>query len=173
VHTARRAPHNGRRNLFTALALLTTIAALALPAAASADTSTVSMLGCYFAGGNVTRPAGNDILLRLGWAAKTQGMTIAFLNSQTTTVSTNGGTPVDISGLYSDPAGSTPDGWSTIAFYPTGIVLAPGESVTFHWVATVTHRLVDGATFDTGVFGRPFFFGPGVVADLTCTVTGV
>jgi len=156
-----------------ACVLAAVLACLVLPAAASADTSTVGMLGCDLRGGNVTVPAGNDIVLRAGWGVKTQGMAIAFLNSQTTTVSTNGGTPADISGLYSDPAGSTPDGWFTLASYPTGIVLAPGESVTFHWVATVTHRLVDGATFDNGLFGRPFFFGPGVVTDLTCTVTGV
>jgi hypothetical protein len=41
-------------------------------------------------------------------------------------------------------------------------VLGPGQSLTFHFVLSVKHRVFDGLTYG----------GPGTVVDSTCTVTG-
>jgi hypothetical protein len=150
---------------------LATVAAVAavsvsvLPAAAAttAGTSVVGASACAASGGSVTRPAGTEIVVRQGWAAKTQGLVIDFLHAQTSTVSANGGTPADVSDLYGAPTGSAETGWRADVYYPTGIVLAPGESMTFRFVATVSHTISDGLTLA----------GPGTLMDFTCTVTGV
>jgi hypothetical protein len=84
--------------ILAALALAT--AALAVPTAAWAYGSEVNVYGCYASGGQVTRPAGTEIVVR--------------------------------------------------------------QSLTFHYVGAVTHRIYDGVSFS----------GPGTQIDSTCTVTG-
>jgi hypothetical protein len=69
---------------------------------------------------------------------------------------------VDVSGSYTEPNGSKADGWRTDVYYPTGVVLEPGESMTFHYVVSVSHRVFDGQTLS----------GTGTIIDLSCTVTG-
>ena len=145
------------------LALLFAVAALGVPASASADgTSTVGAYGCFLAGGQVTRPAGTEIVARFGWAATNFGLVHDFLQAQTTTLSVNGGTPVDVSDRYGAPAGSQGDVGAFVNV-PTGVVLSAGQSMTFEYVVSVSHLIFDGESFG----------GPGVLADLTCTVTGV
>jgi hypothetical protein len=149
-----------------------TAALLATSTAAAADQSLVNAYGCYLQGGHVYRPAGTTIVARFGWAAKNNGLVRDFLESQTTTVTVNGGAAVDISNSFDLPAEYPPGGFVSWTNYDTGIVLAPGESMTFRLVSTVSHRLLDGIVFENGQFGRPLF-GEGTILDATCTVTGV
>jgi hypothetical protein len=145
--------------ILAALALAT--AALAVPTAAWAYGSEVNVYGCYASGGQVTRPAGTEIVVRQGWATVTQGESLDFIHAQRTTISVNGGPTVDLSRSWTMPQlyGGY---WTTFVFYPTGIVLGPGQSLTFHYVGAVTHRIYDGVSFS----------GPGTQIDSTCTVTG-
>jgi hypothetical protein len=149
------------------------IAALVLPGFAwGADQSIVNPFGCSLNGGNVVRPAGNEIVVRQGWSAKTRGLSQDFINSQTTLLSVNGGPAQDLSRTYTEPAQQADGSWLTRTITPTGIVLAPGESLTFDYSLTVSHRIVDGLSFENGEFGKPLF-GDGTILDVTCTVTGV
>lgn len=148
------------------------IALLTVPSPPAA--SVVNAFGCHLNGGQVSRPAGTEIVVRQGWSAKTHGLAMDFVQAQTTTVSVNGGAPVEISDGYSRPefiAGS-PSDWVTRVEYPTGEVLAPGESMTFRFVWSVSHRIHDGLLFENGEFGKPLFGGPGTLLDVTCTVRG-
>lgn len=81
--------------ILAALALVT--AALAVPTAAWAYGSEVSAYGCYANGGQVTQPAGTEIVVRQGWAATTKHYDLDFIHAQQTFVSVNGGGPIDLS----------------------------------------------------------------------------
>ena len=146
--------------ILAALGLAT--AALALPTAAWAYGSEVGAYSCGANGGEVTRPAGTEIVVRQGWATATDNQNRQFINAQRTTISVNSGPTIDASGDWTAPRRLSDGTWQTDVFYPTGIVLGPGESLTFHFVISVRHRLFDG-------FSN---FGPGTVVDSTCTVTG-
>jgi hypothetical protein len=145
--------------ILAALAIAT--AALAVPTAALAYGSEVSAYGCYTSGGQVTRPAGTEIVVRQGWATATQGQSWDFIHAQTTTVSVNGGPNVGLSRDWTTPR-QYGDLWDTYVFYPTGIVLGPGESLTFHYVTSVKHRIFDGFSYAN----------PGTIIESNCTVTG-
>jgi hypothetical protein len=145
--------------ILAALALAT--AALAVPTAAWAYGSDVGAYGCYVNGGQVTRPAGTEIVVRQGWIAAKRSQTLDFIHAQQTSVSVNGGTTVDLSGDWTTPR-LVDNGWRTDVFYPTGIFLGPGQSLTFHFVISVKHRIFDGFSYG----------GPGTIVDSTCTVTG-
>jgi hypothetical protein len=152
------------------VAIATAAAVLAVPAAAWADTSEVSAAGCLAQGGHVYRPAGTEIVVRQGFFFKNIGLTKDFILDQSTTVSVNGGTAVDVSAQYLSPFVES-DFWFTRVFYPTGVTLATGESMTFQMVVTLSHVSVDGVSFENGEFGKPVFFN-GRFFDVTCTVTG-
>ena len=141
--------------------------------AAAADQSVVGAYGCFLQGGHVYRPADTSIVARFGWAAKNRGLVQEYLNSQATTFAVNGGQPVDVSGSYGAIDAYEPGGFVSWAYYDTGIVLAPGESMTFHTVVSLAHRSLDGVVFEDGEKGRPLFYGPGTLLDVDCTVTGV
>jgi hypothetical protein len=155
-----------------AIALTSVLTALVVPTSALADTSEVSAQGCQNQGAHVFRPAGTEIVVRQGLIFKSQGLTNDFLQAQSSALSVNGGTAIDVSGFYSRPT-EVSGVWSTVLRFPTGITLASGESMTFHLVISLSHAIVDGITFENGESGKPVFYGPGVTFDLgTCTVTG-
>jgi hypothetical protein len=143
-------------------ALALAAAALAVPTAAWAYGSEVSAYGCYLSGGQVTRPAGTEIVVRQGWAATDKKYNLQFIHAQRTFVSVNGGPQVDLSGDWTTPIESSPDSWITWVFHPTGIVLGPGESMTFHYVTSVKRSIFDGISYG----------GPGTIIESNCTVTG-
>jgi hypothetical protein len=145
--------------ILAALALAT--AALAVPTAAWAYGSDVGAYGCYVNGGQVTRPAGTEIVVRQGWVTATRAQNLEFIHAERTTVSVNAGPIVDLSNNWTAPR-PDPQGWRTDVFYPTGIVLGPGQSLTFHFVISLRHRVFDGVSYG----------GPGAIVDSTCTVTG-
>jgi hypothetical protein len=128
--------------ILAALALVT--AALAVPTAAWAYGSEVSAYGCYANGGQVTRPAGTEIVVRQGWAATTKHHDLDFIHAQQTTVSINGGAAIDLSRDWTTPREYSPSNWITYVFYPTGIVLGTGESMTFHYVTGLKRQVFDG-----------------------------
>jgi hypothetical protein len=145
------------------------LAALVLPGAAWADTSLVNPYVCSLSSGQVTRPAGTEIVVRQGFSSKNRGLAQDLVASQTTTIAVNGGAPHDLSDLWSSPF-EAPDGsWLVRNTYATGIALAGGESMTFRYVVSVSHQLWDGFTFESG---KPAFGGPGTILDVSCTVTG-
>jgi len=124
--------------------------------------SEVSAYSCYVNAGQVTRPAGTEIVVRQGWAATTKHYDLDFIHAQQTFVSVNGGGPIDLSDDWTTPRPYSPDSWVTYVFYPTGIVLGPGQSMTFHYVTSLKRTVFDG----TG------YAGPGPVIESNCTVTG-
>jgi hypothetical protein len=146
--------------ILAAMALAT--AALAAPTAAWAYGSEVGAYNCAANGGQVTRPAGTEIVVRQGWATATAGQSRQFINAQSTTISVNSGPTVDLSRDWTTPRQVSDGTWRTDVFYPTGIVLGPGQSLTFHFLNTVNHRIFDGFSYG----------GPGTLIDSTCTVTG-
>ncbi len=146
---------------------------IAQPTSAAAGTPTiVGAVRCVLAGGHVTQPAGSEIVVAVGWVAMTQGLVQDFLNAQTTTVSVNGGVPVDVSGGYIPifPLGTD---FATRVFYDTGITLGAGDSLRFEVVMSISHRVLDGFTLASNENDKPLFFGPGVAFVFPCTVTGV
>ena len=146
--------------ILAALALVT--AALAVPTAAWAYGSEVSASGCNASGGYVTRPAGTDIVIRQGWSAATKKCDQDFIRSQQTFVSVNGSPPIDLSDDWTTPRAYSPSSWITWVFYPTAIVLGPGQSMTFHYVTSLKRTVFDGIGYA----------GPGTVSESYCTVTG-
>jgi len=146
--------------ILAALALVT--AALAVPTAAWAYGSEVSASGCNASGGYVTRPAGTDIVIRQGWSAATKKEDQDFIRSQETTVSVNGGAPISLSDDWTTPRAYSPSSWITWVFYPTAIVLGPGQTMTFHYMTSLKRTVFDGISYA----------GPGTVIESYCTVTG-
>jgi hypothetical protein len=118
--------------------------------------------------------AGSQVVVAQRWEAKSRGLVQTFLNAQTTTISVNGGEPVDVSGDY-DPIAPTSDGARifTRVLYDTGVTLSAGESMTFNLVISLSHRLHDGLTLADGDSHKPLFFGPGETFEFGCTVTAV
>jgi len=158
-----------KAKIATALAV-TAIAAAFASSAAAAD-SVVGAPGCLLGnGGQVTRPAGSTIVVRNGFATKTYGLGVNFLNAETTTISVNGGPAVDISSLYGAPTQESDGSWESNAFYATGVNLAnPGDTMTFTISVSLAHRFADVQLEP----GQPLFGGPGVIFSGTCTVTAV
>jgi hypothetical protein len=145
--------------LLAALAL-----ALGTVSTARADgASVVGAYGCWAGGGQVTRPAGTEIEVRFGWAATTQGLVRNYLGAQTTALVVNGGAAQDVSGDYGPIAPYGTSYWASFVQEPTGVVLAPGESMTFVLAVTLSHLITDGISQA----------GPGTLGVFTCTVTGV
>jgi hypothetical protein len=134
----------------------------------------VNAFGCaVIRRGQVTRPAGSAISIALAWETKNRGLLVNYLQAQTTTISINGGPPVDASQAYSFSSQDSEDGFSSaMTTYATGITLAAGESMSFVLVITLSHQLLDGFTLEDEVTHRPLFFGPGVAFEFACTVTG-
>jgi hypothetical protein len=164
--------------------LLTAVATVALATAmlmtgvtpASAADVTINAAGC---GGHVTVPAGSTITVRFSDGEVTRGMLTDWLQAQTTTLTVNGGAPIDVSSLYSAPIQRPRGDWFSFLTYPTGITLAnPGDSMTFTVTATLSHLFAEvfngPLAFELGFEpGPPTFSGPGIFATGTCTVTAV
>ena len=151
------------------------IMAVVAPGIAHADTAIVPAFVCAeISGGNATVPAGSQVVVAQRWEAKNRGLVQTFLNAQTTTISVNGGEPVDVSTDY-DPIAPTSDGASyfTRVLYDTGVTLNAGESMTFNLVISLSHRLHDGFTLADGESHKPLLFGPGETFEFGCTVTAV
>ena len=140
-----------------------------------ATLSRVNALTCADAGGVATIPAGTEVEVGLGNILKSRGLTTDFLRMERTTIVVDGGSPVDISALWSSPLPSPfpefPGAWFTRIFYDTGVVLDQGQSMTFEFVLTEPHLYLDDLTFANGVSGRPVLFRPNTYVD-DCTVTG-
>ena len=147
--------------ILAAIALVT--AALVAPATAWGWGSEVNPYACYLSGGQVTRPAGTDIVVRQGWAATQRSYSWQFIRAQHTTISINGSAPYDLSRDWTTPRLVSPENWVTWVFFPTLVTLEPGESMSFHFVTSVRRTVYDGVTFG----------GPGTIIDSDCTVTGV
>ena len=154
-------------------------AAFVVPAAL-ADTTEVGAALCGD-GGHVSVPAGTEVVVRQGISFRRYGTGVEYLGSaQTTLISVNDGTPVDVSDRFeplvfqsvTTDLGAVVWVWRSRVLYPTGISLAPGESLTFHFLQTLSRPVPDWVFDDTGQWTFQFD-GPGVFEDVTCTVTGL
>jgi hypothetical protein len=98
-------------------------ASLVLGAArASAADVTLPAGSCFFAGGGrITEPAGSTIAIRFGDGEVNLGMLQDFLAAQTTTLTLNGGAPIDVSSLYETPSQASNGAWVSRWTYPNGI----------------------------------------------------
>ena len=101
------------------------------PTSARADSvTTVPSFFCAGGAHVAYRPAGSTIVIRSRWAEQTLGTLTSFLNAQTTTLSINGGPPIDGTNLYSVPffVPASPSVWIAGFDTPTGITLrSPGD----------------------------------------------
>jgi hypothetical protein len=171
-----------KRPLLTAVAttaLAAGLLAVSATPAIAADT-TISTGTCVLvSGGQVTVPAGSTIFVRYGDADVSRGMVTDWLQAQTTTLTLNGGVPIDVSGLFGPPTQRPAGDWVSVLSYPTGITLTnPGDSLTFTVTTTLSHLFAEEFNgpvgFEAGYEpGPPFFSGPGVYFTGTCTVTAV
>ncbi len=156
-------------------AILVLVAAVlaggALATAPALGTSTTVVgIGVCAADGDHTRtaPAGTEIVLRIPWGAKSPGLVIDFLQDVTTTVLIDGVPVANADSFWSTRPQRFDFGfgsaWWTFWTYPTGVVLAPGETLSVSPELFFSHLLFDGV----GFFGPGVFGSPG-----TCTITGV
>jgi hypothetical protein len=131
-----------------------------------------------------TIPAGTELVLRLGWAAKNYDQSTLFLGAQnlTWTVTRSDGSAVSRPGpspTYGDTSNwSAPvyqeamiDGkrqktWFTNYQTPTGVVVGLNETVTVTYGLTVDRNVLDG-------FGYKLTPGVTLGSGNTCSVTGV
>jgi hypothetical protein len=142
-------------------------ALLFVPSVARAGVATVPSFFCAQGSHVEFRPAGSTIVIRSRYAEQRRGTLTSFINAQTTTLSINGGPPIDGSTLYSAPffVPGSPSLWIAGFDTRTGITLVnPGESLTFHVTLSLAHPVAE-------VFnGKPSIIGPGTVIDGDCTV---
>lgn len=138
---------------------------------AAADPVIVPAFPCTeFFGGHVSVPAGSEVVVANRWEARTRGLVQNYLNAQVTTLNING-VVADVSRSYG-PITKIPDAYRTSLFYDTGVTLAAGQSMTFNLTIAVSHRLHDGFTLVDVDSHEFLFFGPGVIFEFPCTVTG-
>ena len=157
---------------FVLIAAASAAGLLAAAAPASAATIVVNPFQCASAGGAVSQPAGSTIVIRQGLAEQTRGGLTALLNAQTTTVSLNGGTAVDLTDAWSAPVLLGSDDWLTTVEYPTGVTLAAGQSLTIAFTISLAHRVPEVLIPPLGGEpGKPAF-NEGTQT-WACTVTGV
>jgi len=121
-------------------------------------------------GGKRTVPAGSRIVLLFGWAAKNKGLVQAFLNAQTTTISLNGGAPIDISGKYSPiEKVAFPEGWfGSNLRHDTGVTLSAGQSLQVDATVAVSNPVID--VFDEATH-KPVLFKPEDPRSDGCRIT--
>jgi hypothetical protein len=158
------------RALFTALAAASVAAAIGA-ATAGAATVTVSMVDCYFNhGGNVTVPAGSEVIFRIGWAENNRGRVQDFLNAQTTTADIDGTPVANASGIWGPIQKINKKFYLTWWQVSAGTLANPGDSVTINYQITLSRAVPEGKDPDTGQHVKA---GPGPVlpADFHCTVT--
>lgn len=165
-----------RRLTLVAVAMTATVAVFAVGQASAADVN-VGAGGCILTnGGHVTRPAGSTITIRWGVFETNKGIAMSYLTAQSTSISVNGGEPVDVSGSYGAPT-LQPDGtWTTAVSYPTGVTLAnPGDTFTFSITVSLDHSLAEVTNgLDGFTPGPPIFWPEGsTYISGTCTVTAV
>jgi hypothetical protein len=153
--------------------------ALALTAAsASAADVTLGAGSCFFAGGGkITEPAGSTITIRFGDSEVNRGMLEDFLHAQSTTLTLNGGSPIDVSSIFGPPTQEANGTWQSTWTYPTGITLAnAGDTLTFTITVTFSHVIAEETNGPVGLGlgfppGPPIFSAPGVYFAGSCTVT--
>jgi hypothetical protein len=165
--------HSGKEHamrLVLVLAVLVIGSSVAASGSAAPPPGAFNVYGCsQLQGGHVTVPADTALEARGGWAAKTRGLVQDFMSSQTTTLSMDGGQPVEMAAFYGSIAQSGPDDWGVRFAY--GLQpLSSGQSTTVVESIVLPHRIPDGIAVQTGDNSKPYFWGPGTLT-WTCMVT--
>jgi hypothetical protein len=120
---------------------------------------TVRLGECAFGDGEITVPAGARIVIVQGWRSKNKGLVQSFLRGQTTTISIDGGAPVDLSNSYSSIHQTDVGGFETLLRFDTGVSLSAGESVQVDSALTLSHVVPEGLLDETT--HRQMFNSPG------------
>jgi hypothetical protein len=133
---------------------------------------------CFFAGGGqISEPAGSTITVSFADDEVNLGVLQNFLQMQTTTLTINGGTPIDVSSRYGAPTQEPNGAWRSTWTYPTGITLAnPGDAMTFTITSKLSRLFAEETNgpvgFSLGFLpGPPIFTPAGIYFTGTCTVT--
>ena len=135
-----------------------------------AEQSVVDVFPCTFGeGGESTVPAGSRVVLALGWAAKNRGLVQNFLQAQTTTISIDGGAPVDLSDAYSAIEPLPDGGFATRIRHDTGVTLSVGESLQVGGTLAVSHPVPEGLLDEAT--HRQIFFRPEDALTIDCRIT--
>jgi hypothetical protein len=146
------------------------VALTALPATVAAEDQLVSFWrGCVFEpyNGKTTVAAGQPVIVRWGWGAKTRGLTLIFMKAIDYTVVVNDEATDDYTA--SEPFRQA-DGIWRVDWYYAARPLGEGDSVKITLDYSLSHRLTDGGIDpDTGHMA---IFGPGSIIYGECTITG-
>src|SRR5258708_21723800 len=133
------------RTLVTGIAALTVAVALGSGTAGASTPVTVSLVSCYFNhGGNVTVPAGSEVIARFGWGENNRGRVQDFLNAQTTTADVNGTPVANASGLYGAITKISPKFYATFWLKSVGTLANPGDSLTVHFQVSLSRAVPEG-----------------------------
>lgn len=145
------------------------VALTALPATVAADDQLVNFWsGCVFGpySGKTTVAAGEPVIVRWGWGAKTRGLTLAFMKAIDYTVVVNDEATEDYTA--GEPFRQADGNWRVDWSYAAGN-LGEGDSVEITIDYSLSHRLPDGGIDpDTG---HRAIFGPGSIISGECTIT--
>jgi hypothetical protein len=153
------------------LTIVLVAAAVAGVQAARATTAPdfANVFGCSLHGGHTTVAAGTPLQARGGWAGKNRGLVQDFLGAQSTSLSVDGGSAVDMA--YGPITQGGPDDWGVRFAYGLP-ALAAGRSMTVVESLSLSHPVPDGVTFQSDDDSKPFFWGPGTLV-WACTLTAV
>jgi hypothetical protein len=160
---------------------LAAIGAAAVAAAVFAGTSaaapprTINIGNCTIGhGGQFTVPADTTVNFQFPWIARTVGLDNLFENTLDLNVSVDGAPVADPVSFWGAPYPTItiftpPTGFEVDWFYPTGITLQSGDSVTIVWNGVLTHPITDGFQ-PTG--GGGLVSGDPLGGQDSCTVAG-
>ncbi len=136
-----------------------------------AEENTVALFLCTSpeaGGGESTVPAGSRVVLALGWGAKNRGLMKSFLQAQKTTISIDGGAPIDLSDSYG-PIEDNEGGFASRIHHDSGVTLSAGESIQVDGTLAVSHVVPDGVIDE--VTHRPVLFRPQNPLAIHCRIT--
>ena len=169
-----------RLALIGTAAVVVTAAAVVVPlrvaeqarAQTGGTTTVVNAYGCIVGnGGHVTRPAGSEIVIGLGYASGAIGGVYAFRKAETTIVSVNDAPMIDVSGSWGDPEPLAGFAAVTRMTSPTGVTIAAGESMRFTLALIFDRPLTDPSDYDGDGRIDPVTVGKGLSFGGTCSVT--
>jgi hypothetical protein len=136
---------------------------------AGSPSGVVSLPFCVRGSGDtINAPQNTPISLRLGWFTSPKGAVKDFLQSKILDISVNGVPVQNVDSYWGPILKVDEDVWGVVWFYPTGISLVGGETMTVTFSLYISHTLteVDPDTGERTFFGPAYVFGP----TETCTI---
>jgi hypothetical protein len=123
-----------------------------MPGAAAADDHFVSIIGCHFGGGEAIVEAGEPIVIRWGWLAKTRGLVVMTVGASDQTVTVGGEEIPNVDAFWGSPVAVNHPTlgrvWQAHWAYELDPLAEPGDSVVVTLDLTMTHPTLDLLTFE-------------------------